>query len=135
MNQIATPSASQISQVSLDLRNIFSSLSSTALSKEVIVLGLILAALQVMDGILTGIGVSHLGTEVEGNLLIRNLMEMMGYIPALLVVKGVALAVILGICLLSSRVSWLSLAMKAIIFIYLGAAVVPWTFVIARHIL
>lgn len=104
-------------------------------SKEIIILGLVLATLQIVDGILTGIGVAHLGTEVEGNSFIRMLMEHLGYIPALVLIKTIALMVIAGICALSSRVQWLSFAMKTVIFIYLSAAVIPWTFVIAKHIL
>ncbi|MBN8548175.1 MAG: hypothetical protein J0M12_02545 [Deltaproteobacteria bacterium] len=103
--------------------------------KEIITLGLILALLQILDGVLTAVGVAHLGTEVEGNTLIRFLMEHLGYIPALVVIKTVALGVIAGICVLSSKVQWLEFAMKAVICIYLGAAIIPWGFVIAKHIL
>ena len=110
-------------------------LATIAVSKEVIFLGFVLAALQIADGVLTALGVSKLGTGVEGNVLIRALMDQIGYIPALCVVKLVALFVILGICLLSSKVQWLSKAMKCIIAIYLGAAVLPWSFIIVKHIL
>lgn len=102
---------------------------------EVLLLGLILAGLQVTDGVLTAIGVSHLGVHVEGNFIIRALMEQIGAIPALLIIKGIALAVIVGICGLATQVRWLTLAMRAIIVIYVGAAVIPWSVVIAKHIL
>lgn len=106
-----------------------------AIPREILILGAALAVLQVLDGVLTAIGVAHLGTEVEGNTLIRFLMEHLGYIPALVLIKTVALGVIAGICVLSSRVHWLSFAMKAVICIYIGAAIIPWTFVIAKNIL
>jgi hypothetical protein len=108
---------------------------SASISKEVLFLGLVLAALQILDGVLTAVGVAHLGTEVEGNTLIRFLMEHLGYIPALVLIKTIALGVITGICVLSSRVEWLGFAMKTVILIYLGAAIIPWTLVIAKHIL
>lgn len=98
-------------------------------------MGLILALLQVVDGLLTAIGVAHLGTEIEGNMIVRVLMEQLGYIPALVLIKTVALGVIVGICSLSRKVQWLGMAMKAVIFIYVTAAVIPWSFVIAKHIL
>lgn len=107
----------------------------SAIPREILVLGAILALLQILDGVLTAIGVAHLGTEVEGNTLIRFLMEHLGYIPALVLIKTVALMVITGICVLSSKVQWLGFAMKAVICIYVGAAIVPWAFVIAKNIL
>lgn len=108
---------------------------ATEISKEILVLGIALAILQVLDGVLTAIGVAHLGTEVEGNALIRYFMEHLGYIPALVVIKSIALLVIVGICALSRQVQWLPMAMKSIIVIYLAAAVIPWSFIIAKHIL
>ncbi|MBX7144418.1 MAG: DUF5658 family protein [Oligoflexia bacterium] len=109
--------------------------SVSNITTEVLLLGLILAALQVMDGVLTAVGVIHLGVHVEGNVIIRTLMEQIGAIPALLIIKGVALAVIVGICGMAAHVKWLTLAMRAIIVIYVGAAVIPWSVVIAKHIL
>lgn len=108
---------------------------ASSITKEIIILGLVLASLQVIDGVLTGIGVSHFGIEIEGNILIRSLMEQIGYVQALILVKGFALAVIVAICSLAGKVKWLGFAMRGIAIIYIAAAVIPWSFVIAKHIL
>jgi hypothetical protein len=107
----------------------------SSVTKEIIVLGLVLAVLQVIDGVFTGIGVSHFGTEIEGNILIRSLMEQIGFVEALIVVKGFALVVIVAICSLAGKVKWLGFAMRGIAVIYIAAAVIPWSYIIAKHIL
>ncbi len=128
---ISAPAYSRIQSAKAAVKNA----RQTGISSEVLTLGIILAALQILDGVLTAIGVAHLGTEIEGNTLLRVMMEHLGYIPALILIKTIALGVIVSICVLSRKVQWLPLAMKAVIFIYVGAAVIPWTFVITKHIL
>ena len=44
-------------------------------SREIVMLAGVMALLQVLDGLLTAIGVTHLGTAAEGNILIRHLMQ------------------------------------------------------------
>ncbi|RMG44535.1 MAG: hypothetical protein D6719_01665 [Candidatus Dadabacteria bacterium] len=102
-------------------------LGLTTLSQEVATLGALLCLLQILDGILTGIGVFHFGTTIEGNALLRALMENWGYVNALVFVKSLAILIILSLCSLSRMVSWLPKAMKAVIVIYLAAAIIPWT--------
>jgi hypothetical protein len=128
-------------------RNGFSSISGTAsasyqrtravastISTEIILLGSILALFQVLDGILTGIGMYYFGTTAEGNILLRVLMESYGYITALVAVKSLAIAVIAGLCFLSAQVSWLALAMKVVIAVYLFAAIIPWSYILLTKI-
>lgn len=102
-------------------------------SKEMIVLSIILALLQVSDGVLTGMGMSMFGTAAEGNLLLRTLMEAWGYIPALFIAKSFAILVIAGLCYLSTVVSWLPRAMRCVIAVYVLAAVIPWTYILLTH--
>ncbi len=106
---------------------------SISLSKPAI-LGIILIALQVMDGILTGVGMNFFGTDMEGNLLLRSVMHAIGVVPALLVVKSLAIAVIIVLVNLSSQVKWLPMAMKGVIGLYVLAAIIPWSVILANHI-
>lgn len=104
-------------------------------AKDILVLGSLLAVLQVLDGILTGIGMYYFGTSAEGNFLLRVLMESFGYIPALITAKAIAIAVIAALCFLADQVRWLKPAMAVMILIYLGAAIIPWTMIISTHLL
>ena len=98
------------------------------------VLGLILIALQIMDGILTGLGMSFFGTDMEGNILLRSVMHAIGVVPALIVVKSFAIAVVILLVNLSEQVKWLPLAMKGVIGLYILAAIIPWSLIIVHHI-
>jgi hypothetical protein len=110
-------------------------LAVKAPAKDVLILGSFLAILQILDGVLTGIGMAHFGTSAEGNLFLKFLMDTFGYVTALVVVKTIALAVIAALCMLAEVVTWLKGAMLAVILIYLGAAIIPWTMIITTHIL
>jgi hypothetical protein len=104
-------------------------------SREIIVLGIILALMQVADGVLTAIGMSLFGTGAEGNALLRFLMEQLGFIPALVLAKSFAVIVTCILCLLSNRVQWIRHAMKGVIGVYLLAAVIPWTVILLSGVL
>jgi hypothetical protein len=104
-------------------------------SREVVILGLILAILQVLDGYLTGIGVYHFGTEIEGNVFLRSLMENYGFVPTLVLTKTLALGIIALLCSLCTQVGWLPAALKGVIAIYLVCAVIPWCYIVSQHIL
>lgn len=103
---------------------------ATAIPTEILILGAILALLQVFDGILTGIGVSQFGTSMEGNALLRSLMGFVGYIPALLIVKSASIALIGVLCLQAQKVWWLKPAFIGVIALYLCMAVIPWTYIL-----
>lgn len=107
-----------------------SDFSISSWSTEVFVLGLIMATLQVLDGVLTAIGIEHFGTGAEGNALLRELMELIGHVPTLIIVKGIAISIIFLLCSLASRVTWLPLAIKAMIGVYLFAAIIPWSYIL-----
>lgn len=107
----------------------------TPRSREVLILGVILAVLQLLDGSLTAIGVYHFGTDIEGNRLLRHLMEGYGFIPTLIVAKGIALGIIVALCSMSSYVQWLNAALKLVIAVYLLGAVIPWCYIVSNHIL
>ena len=104
-------------------------------SREVMILGGFLCFLQILDGILTGLGMHHFGLDAEGNILLRFLMSQLGYIPALILAKSVAIAVVCILCSLSRRVDWLDSALRLLIVIYLSAAVIPWTAIMLLRVI
>jgi Domain of unknown function (DUF5658) len=58
------------------------------------ILFIVVAILQVFDGILTYIGTTYYGPAAEGNALIQRLMVNFGVIPSLLIVKLIAISMI-----------------------------------------
>ena len=100
---------------------------------EIAFLGLIVVALQVLDGILTGLGMFHFGTDMEGNALLRGLMEAVGFIPALIIVKSSAIAVVSALCIFAYRIWWLKVALRGVIGLYLTMAVAPWCVILTAN--
>jgi hypothetical protein len=80
---------------------------------------------QILDGILTYVGVSLFGIAAEGNPILAWLMASYGEVIALTAAKGVA--ALCGVALYALAVDRL-LAMLTLV--YIGAAVVPWTLVL-----
>ena len=103
-------------------------------TREVALLGLALVILQLMDGLLTAIGVANFGTSAEGNPLLYMLMEQFGYGPALIATKALSIVIIGILCSLASRVSWLIPALKAVVVIYIAAAIVPWSVILVSKL-
>lgn len=112
-----------------------STATAFALPTDVIVLGLILASLQVLDGFLTGIGMYWYGTSMEGNVLLRGLMGVIGYIPALIIVKTASIGLIAVLCTQATKISWLKPAFYGVIALYVLGAVVPWTYILVSDFL
>lgn len=105
------------------------------IAREMVVLAVILALLQIADGVLTGIGVMWFGTAIEGNGLLRTLMDTVGPVAALLIAKSISISVIVILVGLSPKVTWLRPAMYAVIGLYLCLAIVPWTYILATQTL
>jgi len=130
-----TESALQIGRASYQLASSsYERIKVATPCKEILFLGAFLAILQVLDGVLTGIGMYHFGTDAEGNPLLHYLMVQFGYIPALVATKSLAIIIIIMLCYLSTMVEWLSTALKVVIFIYLGAAVIPWSVILLSRV-
>lgn len=105
---------------------------SQTFANEVAHLGLILIALQVLDGFFTGFGVATFGIQMEGNLLLRNLMESVGYVPALIFAKSIAILVISALCVYAKQVRWLKTALNGMIYLYLSFAILPWAVILGK---
>ncbi len=100
-------------------------------SKEILLLGAFLIILQIADGILTMKGVQAFGTSMEGNLILRALMNKIGHIEALAFSKLVCIAVIVRLTLIAKQYAWVKQAMGAVCCFYLFAAVFPWTYILS----
>lgn len=87
-----------------------------------------LIGLQLIDALLTGIGVSRFGIESEGNPMLRELMVNLGAIPALTIVKMLAICAIVIMASLVRRVRWVPHALLGTCCIYLAFAVIPWSY-------
>ena len=109
--------------------------TAASIPTDIVILGLVLATLQVLDGLLTAIGVHQYGTSMEGNLLLRSLMSMVGYIPALLLVKGGSIGLIALLCQQATKMVWLKPAFYGVIALYTFGAVLPWTYILVSDLL
>ncbi len=104
--------------------------SSLVPSLDLIMLGIALMAVQVWDALLTARGVYHFGIVAEGNFLLRFMMGEIGYINALLVAKSLAIVVIVLLIGLAHRIVWLPHALRAIVVVYICAAIIPWSIIL-----
>lgn len=97
---------------------------------EIGVLGALLALVQVLDGVLTAVGVQTLGLNAEGNIFLRQLMHKIGCIPTLALTKTAALVIVCILCWLATKVKWLPKVFRGVIVLYLLLAIVPWSVIL-----
>jgi uncharacterized membrane protein len=93
-------------------------------------LGCFLASLQALDGIFTSIGINRYGLAIEGNPLLRTVMEQFGHIPTLAILKFLAILIVVFLTIVSFRRRWVMRAMGAVSFIYLFMAILPWAYIL-----
>jgi len=119
-------------QLLLDHRLNYSDIDAShiLLRKDTVWLGGALVAFQALDGVLTSVGIGRFGTSVEGNPLLRTLMEEFGHIPVLALLKTAAIVLVLVMTLLANRLPWVKHAMVAVGGVYLFAAIIPWTYIL-----
>ena len=134
-----TQAAIDISRTGLRLIHSAKFKASAALNKkiskaELIFLGVTLAFIQVLDGLLTTVGVMNFGPQIEANVLIRTLIEAWGVVPALFTIKSAAIVIVITLCVMANRVFWLANALKGIIVLYLLAAIIPWSIILAFNV-
>jgi len=89
-----------------------------------------LISLQVLDGILTAIGMERLGIQAEGNVILRYFMELLGHVPALVIMKSFAIAIIICLCQAANTYSWIKYALQGVNVLYICAAILPWMIVL-----
>jgi len=105
-------------------------LDTVSKQTTVAILATTLCLFQVLDGLMTSIGVARFGVEVEGNPLIRTLMIEFGSDMALGVVKFLSILIVIALAYFAPRVSWIKGAMGAVTGFYLFAAIIPWTYIL-----
>ncbi len=98
-------------------------------SRQVILLGIALLLIQTLDALYTMVGIEHRGIGIEANGLMHHLMERFDPYQVLLWTKIPAIGVVIVLTLLTDRVVWLAPVMGFVCGVYLGAAIIPWTFV------
>lgn len=106
-----------------------------SLSRKAFFIGLALAACQIMDGLLTYVGLSLFGVNMEGNDLLRSLMHFYGMAPALFTVKFVALAIAVLLAFQAHRRKWMRPILVGVVGFYLVLAVLPWTVLISKEVI
>ncbi len=109
-------------------------MGSVALSKKAMLLGIALVVCQVFDGLLTFLGLSFLGVEMEGNGFLRELMQAYGAAPVLFAIKTGAIALIVMLTFHAHRRRWVRPLIFLLVSIYLTMAVIPWVYIISSHI-
>jgi len=101
--------------------------------QEVYYLFGLLVLLQAADAALTAFGIASFGVQAEGNALLRFLMSHIGYASALAITKTLAILVILFMALKADAILWIKSAFGVLCGIYLSAAIIPWTYIVATH--
>jgi len=98
-----------------------------SISKKAFLLGLTLVLVQILDGILTYIGVEIAGFE-EGNSVVRRLMDAYGAVPALTLVKFLAILLACLLAFYAHQRKWVRPLIAVTIGIYLALAILPWLY-------
>jgi uncharacterized membrane protein len=108
-------------------------ISSLGVRRGTWMMGSFLIFLQCVDGFLTSLGVRRFGLEIEGNPFLRYMMAEFGQLEALAVLKFAALLVVITLILISSYLPWVTRALGAVSFVYVFAAILPWTYLLFIH--
>ncbi len=99
-------------------------------SRDFIYLGIFFASLQVLDGLLTSVGVSRFGPQKEANPVLRRLMEHFSPDQTLFLVKAGAIFVIVYLTILARKIKWVKDLIGVLSCIYLFAAILPWVYIL-----
>ena len=106
-----------------------------SISHKAFMLGALLAIFQLLDGLLTYIGVKIFGVAIEGNSFLQILMRAYGAFPALFVSKIIALGLVFMLTGYAHRRKWIRPVIAVLCLIYLAFAVIPWVYIISsRHL-
>lgn len=109
--------------------------SPILLTREIILLGIVLALAHTLDGVLTMMGIGQFGVRIEGNVFLRSLMTDCDPFHVLAFTKIGAILAVLALAFFSTRVRWIGKAMALVCGISLGSAVIPWLYVAGRYLL
>ena len=107
-----------------------SKFSCAKTARSALIIGVAFAILQVLDGLLTSIGIHRYGIEIEGNPFLKAMMIQFGYIQVLTFMKAGTIATIAFLTVMSARVTWIKGALTSLSAIYLLGAIIPWAYVL-----
>ncbi len=105
---------------------------SLSFSKKAFLLGLALAGCQLLDGLLTFVGLNIMGVHMEGNAFLRELMHAYGTLPTLFTVKCLAIVAVFLLAFHAHRRRWIRPLMLMLIAVYFMLAVLPWSYLISK---
>ena len=114
-------------------RTVLLHVGNRSISKRALQLGGILALCQILDGLLTWLGVSVYGVKLEGNAFIRMLIEAYGAAPALLVAKLFAVSLVVFLTWYAHGRRWFRPMIVLLSVIYVMFAIWPWTYIMSNH--
>ena len=95
-------------------------------------LAFLLIVCQLLDGIATAAGMHRFGISLEGNFLLRETMGLIGVIPTLILAKGAAIGMTIGLRRMGSQVVWVGEALLLLSLVYIGAALIPWLIILTE---
>ena len=104
------------------------------LSRKALVLGACLIVCQIFDGLLTFLGLTLLGVEMEGNGFLRELMTAYGTAPVLFGIKIAAIVLIVMLTFHANRRRWIRPLIFLLVSVYMAMAVIPWVYIISSHL-
>lgn len=96
----------------------------------VLQLALLLSVLQALDGVMTSLGISRFGLSVEGNPLVRSLMEQFGPLTALAGLKTLGVLSVIVLAFSARGLPWVKNAMGILSCFYFFIAILPWTYIL-----
>jgi hypothetical protein len=99
-------------------------------SKDAFFFALFLISIMIVDGVLTRWGVLQFDHSVEGNPLMRFLIEHLGLDSALLLAKAVAIGFVLGLTVAARRIRWIKNTIAVLCWVYLICAILPWAYLL-----
>ena len=103
-------------------------------SRDVVCAGILLASLQILDGYLTSLGVSHLGTHREANLILRKMMHAIGPDYTLILAKSAAIFIVILLTMIARKQRIFKPVINILCLIYLFAAIIPWLYILKTEI-
>jgi len=104
-------------------------------TSNVVWIGSLIIFLQLLDGALTAIGISVYGIYAEGNPILRSLMSLIGFIPAIVLTKAICVGFTVYLCSQAKGMHWVSLALRCVAILYAFIAIIPWTLILASEYL
>ena len=108
-------------------------LGTVSLSRKALILGLALVIVQLLDGLLTYLGLSLMGVHMEGNHFLHEVMVLYGATPTIFISKCLAIIVVVWFTLYAHRRRWVRPLLFFVVLVYLFLAVAPWSYLIAQY--